>query len=144
VVLGWIENSRIMPDRMLMRAKLDSGAKSNAMHASDMEFFEKDDVQMVRFNLHRDHDEEGSRTITLEREVQRAASIKLRYTPVRDIRPVVLLDFCIAGIVYKAEFTLTNRTDFNYPVLLGRDFLQGRFLIDPNKTYTHRTRCPRS
>ena len=143
LALGWLENMRLMPERMLMKAKLDSGAKSNVIHASDVELFEKDGTDFVRFDVLKDHDDESSERITLEKEILGEVAIKLRYTTERDVRLVVMLDFCMAGQIYQSRFTLTNRSDYNYPVLLGRDFIAGRFLIDSSESYTHRTRCPR-
>jgi len=143
LVLGWIENIRLLPGRSIMKAKLDSGAKSSAMHAEDIEFFEKDGRDMVRFTVLKDHQDPDSERFIYERPLVRAVNIKLRYTSVRDERPAVRLEFCLAGVRHNAVFSLTNRSDFNYPVLLGREFLKHNILVDSSTSFTHRTRCPR-
>jgi hypothetical protein len=143
-VLGWIESLRLMPGRALLKAKLDSGAKSNALHAENIEFFDQDGTQMVRFTVREDHHDPKSARFIYERPLEREVSIKLRRTEQRDARPAVRLEFCMASRMYDALFTLTDRSNFNYPVLLGRDFLKHGIVVDSSATFTQRTRCPRA
>ncbi|HWK55396.1 MAG TPA: RimK/LysX family protein [Hyphomicrobiales bacterium] len=143
-ILGWVENILLLPERLSMKAKLDSGAKSSALHAENIERFEKDGRTMVRFTLREDHRDPHSETVVYERPLVRQVNIKLRNTPARDQRPAVRLEFCIAGERHNTLFTLTNRSGFNYPILLGREFLQHGILVDSSESFTHRARCPRS
>jgi Uncharacterized protein conserved in archaea len=143
-ILGWVENMRLMPGRALLKAKLDSGAKSSALHAEDIEYFEQDGRQMVRFTVRENHRDKNSERFIYERPLVREVAIKLRRTEQRDERPAVRLEFCMAGRMHETLFTLTDRTNFNYPVLLGRDFLQHGIVVDSSTTFTQRTRCPRS
>ncbi|HHX82786.1 MAG TPA: hypothetical protein GX696_07390 [Pseudomonadaceae bacterium] len=143
-VLGWLLNIRVYPDGLLMRAKLDSGARSSAMHAEDIEVFEDDDGrQMVRFVVLDEHDDPDSDAMSLVLPLEREVNIKLRYTDDADARPVVKMEFCMAGKRHTALLSLTDRSNFNYPVLLGREFLKTAYLIDPSESFTHRTGCPR-
>ncbi len=145
LVLGWLENIRLYPGGMIMRAKLDSGALSNAIHAENIETFEgSDGRRMASFTILKDHTDPDSERLDLVLPIEREVNIKLRYTSVRDERPMVRLEFCIAGIRQAALFSLTERTDFLYPVLLGREFLRERIIIDPSETFTHRTGCRRA
>lgn len=142
-VLGWVENVRLYPDRMLMKAKLDPGARSSAIHAEDIEEFMQDDRRMVRFTILKDHDAPSSDRIVMERPLVREVNIKLRNTDRRDQRLAIRLEFCLAGERHNTLFTLTNRSNFNYPILLGRQFLSDRILVDSSQSFTHKTRCPR-
>lgn len=145
LVLGWLENIRMYPGGMIMRAKLDSGARSNAIHAENIDTFDgADGRRMVSFTILKDHDNPDSERIDLVLPIEREVNIKLRYTSVRDERPMVNLEFCIAGIRHTALFSLTERSDFLYPVLLGREFLKEHVIIDPSETFTHRTGCRRA
>jgi hypothetical protein len=145
LVLGWLENIRIYPGGMIMRAKLDSGARSNAIHAENINTFEGEDGRrMVSFTILKDHSDTDSERLDLVLPIEREVNIKLRYTSVRDERPMVNLEFCISGIRHAALFSLTERTDFLYPVLLGREFLKEHVIIDPSETFTHRTGCRRA
>jgi hypothetical protein len=142
IVLGWVENMRLLPQRMLVKAKLDPGARSSAIHAEDIEEFDKDGRRMVRFTILRQHDDADSERIVMERPLVREVNIKLRNTEgERDERLAVRLEFCLAGERYNTLFTLTNRDNFNYPVLLGRQFLRNKILVDSGESFTHRTNC---
>jgi hypothetical protein len=141
VIRGWLEHIRLMPLDHRVRAKLDSGAKSNAIHAESIERFERDGVPMARFKLRLTHNDSKSETITFESPIVREVNIKLRNTTAVDSRLAVKLDFCMAGERHTGVFTLADRSGFNYPVLLGRDFLQNRVLIDSSQTFLHNARC---
>jgi hypothetical protein len=145
VVMGWLQNVRMYPGGMLMKAKLDSGALSNAIHAENIDVFEQEGQLMVSFTLLKDHQDPNSQSLQFELPVEREVAIKLRQTSNRDIRPVVMLGICMAGEMHEVLFSLTARADFNYPVLLGRNFLKNHVLIDSSETFTHRTTgCPRN
>jgi hypothetical protein len=144
VVLGWVQNIRLLPSRMLMKAKLDSGAKSNAIHAENVEQFMKDGKEMVRFTILKEHDDPDSEAVEMERPLVREVNIKIRNTEERESRLAVRLEFCLAGEIYNTVFTLANRSNFNYPLLLGRDFLKNKILVDSSQSFTHRVECPRS
>lgn len=144
LVVGWLLNIRVYPGGHLMKAKLDTGARSNAMHAEDIAFFDADDgTRMVRFTLLDDHDDPDSERWVFERPVEDQVNIKRRLTSRTEERPVVELEFCMAGVRHTGVFSLTDRSNFNYPVLLGRDFLKDDYLVDPGESFTHRTDCRR-
>lgn len=143
IVLGWLENIRLLPSNWPMKAKLDSGAKSNAIHAEDIEVFEEDGRRMVRFTVLRDHSDPASRRRMVERPVVGEVAIKVRNSRKREERLVVRLEFCLAGERHNALFTLADRGNFNYPVLLGRDFLRGKVFIDSSESFTHKASCLR-
>jgi hypothetical protein len=141
VMLGWLESVRILPWNFRVRAKLDTGARTSAIHATDIEQYEEEGEPMVRFKLQVDHDDEDSRTITVEKPLVREVAIKLRNTDRTDERPAVRLDFCLGGRRYEGTFTLTDRGRFNYAVLIGRHFMEGRITVDPAETFTIKPDC---
>lgn len=145
IVLGWVENMRLLPQRMLLKAKLDPGARSSAIHAENIEEFEKDGRRMVRFTILREHDNPDSERLVLERPLVREVNIKMRPGEAGGGGPqerlAVRLEFCLAGERYNTLFSLTNRDNFNYPVLLGRQFLSNRILVDSGESFTQRTNC---
>ena len=132
-VLGWAEHAILQPWGRKLKARLDTGANTASLHATDIEEFEKNGDDWVRFEFdHEDHDE-----IEIERPV-------VRYIRIieEDRRPVVELDFCLNETRYTAEFSLTDRGSLTYPMLLGRRFLAGVALIDPAKRYLAEPDCP--
>ena len=141
--LGWLERIRLQPWDIVLKAKLDTGAKSAAIHATDIERFEKDGRQWVRFKLWLNHRDPGSETISVEKPLARDVKIKLRGTDKSQSRPSVKMEFCLGGKRFQALFTLTNRERFNYPVLLGRRFLTDIAVIDPAARYNTDPTCPK-
>jgi len=53
--LGWLERVRLQPWDIVVKAKLDTGAKTAAIHATDLEYFDKEGKPWVRFKLSLDH-----------------------------------------------------------------------------------------
>jgi hypothetical protein len=133
VIMGWIEGVVFVPWGLELEAKLDSGATTSSLHAKEVEQFEKEGKDWVRFivDIGEDGEKEG---IRIERPLVRDVQIR-RHEGKPDERPVVKLEFCLNGKNYEAEFSLVDRGKFNYPVLLGRRFLKKIALIDPRQTH---------
>lgn len=142
--LGWLERVRLQPWDMVVKAKLDTGAKTAAIHATDIEYFDKEGQAWVRFRLSLDHRDPAAETLLVEKRLERDVKIKLRGTEKTSLRPGVKLEFCMGDKRYQALFTLTNREKFNYPVLLGRRFLAELAVIDPAAKYNTTPTCPPS
>ena len=123
-----------------LRAKLDSGALTSSIHGTNKTIFKRDGERWLRFDFHW---QKKSRDLwfgpyTIEAPLSRKVKIKDHEDEARK-RPVVYLDLAIAGECHKVEFSIVDRSGFNYPVLLGRRFLAGEVLIDPRKTFTKAT-----
>lgn len=142
ITLGWLERIRVDGADLLLRAKLDTGAKTASIHATDIERFERGGERMVRFKLWLDHRDPNSQTITVEKPLARDVTIKLRGTAKNAERASVKLQFCLGGRRYESLFTLVNRAKFNYPVLLGRRFLAKLATIDPAAKFRTEPTCP--
>lgn len=141
-VLGWLEAGLVYPGGARVIMKLDSGAKTSSIHAEDIEVFEKKDKKWVRFRFDTtyDDDEDQRYDISIERPMVREVVIK-RHKKKSQSRPVVNLEICIAGKRHKGEFSLVDRSRFNYPVLLGRRLLSDLTVIDPAETFTSEPDC---
>jgi hypothetical protein len=137
LILGWVERVVIETADFEMRAKLDSGALTSSIHATDIERFEKDGQEYVRFTLHAEQGDEGQ---VIEKPLSRNVRIK-RHGVESQRRPVVKLAFCIGGESRKAEFSLVDREHFIYPVLLGRRVLSEVALVDSAETYLSGHAC---
>lgn len=120
-------------------AKLDTGAQTASLSARDIERFKRDGKSWVRFYLAIDE----AHAQPIELPLHRISKIKRRagdfdpeeektYTP----RPVVELDLCMGKAKRSIEVNLTDRTAFQYPLLIGSDALT-RFeaLVDPSLKY---------
>lgn len=139
---GWLQSVRLEPHRLRMRAKLDTGAKSNALHARDIELFTQAGVRRVRFHLFEDHVEQSGKKLIYDLPVKRTVRVKRRGDLPSDERVTVSVSFCLDGELERAEFSLYDRSNFNYAILLGRSFLAGRFLVNSAETFVLGSDCP--
>jgi len=140
VIAGWVEKISLIDPPYLLKAKLDTGAKTSSIHAENIELFKRDGKRWVRFTLVLNVDDEKTETFVLEKSRERRVKIK-EHDGGYSRRPVVEIDICFNGRPYPVEFTLVDRSEFIYPVLLGRGFLAGVAVIDPGVTFLTQARC---
>lgn len=141
VMAGWLEPVYLseLPQHRI-KAKLDTGAKTSSINARDIESFTRNGKPWVRFELVLKGIRGKTRTIALERPRLRSVLIK-EHNGKPGKRPVVTLELCFSGTPHQIEFTLADRSEFNYPVLLGRRFLAGIAVVDPQATYVTEPDC---
>ncbi len=133
---GWIEEVMISPGNLRLQAKLDTGANSSSIHAENISSFTQKGETWVRFDL---VNGEG-KPVTLERKVHRTVKIK-RHKQKSSERPVVLLGICVGDHLEKTEVNLSDRSNYKYPVLIGRMFLSGAFMVDPSSKHLLELSC---
>jgi hypothetical protein len=133
-IIGWREWVAL-PDLGIpaLKAKIDTGARTSALHALHIEEFRKGSTQWVRFHI---QPQQGSRNAIIE-----AVAPLQEYRGVRssngqlERRPVIVTTISLMGYYWQAEVTLSNRTEMGFRMLLGREALAGRFGIDPGRSY---------
>lgn len=141
-ILGWIEWVYLQPSGLKSKAKLDTGAKTSSLHARNIQHFEKDGEDWVRFQFSSNprlkkrlyEPGKSKKVVSVEAPLVRHALIKQHKNKSTE-RPVVLITFSLADQQYQSEFTLTDRGKFNYPILLGRSFLRDVAIVDPGHTF---------
>ncbi|MFC0667101.1 ATP-dependent zinc protease [Azotobacter chroococcum] len=125
--------------KLEVAAKLDTGAETASLSARDITRFKRNGETWVRFYLAID----DSHAHPIERPLARVSKIKRRsgdYDPAESktytARPVVELDFCMGETLRTIEVNLTDRSAFQYPLLIGSEAL-ARFgaLVDPSIKY---------
>jgi len=109
-------------------AKIDTGARTSAIHCHEIYSSEKDGKKVVHFKLldpsHPDYnDKEYFFEDFHEKRVKSSSG------HVED-RFVIKTKIKIFNKVYTTEFTLTNRKEMTFPILLGRKLLKKRFIVD--------------
>ena len=116
-----------------VHVKIDTGATTSAIHGEVEKVFFENGLQMVRFVVrYGTLQMPRSKTVDAELlEYRRVKSSNGHYSR----RPVVLTHASIGGLVWAIELTLANRETMGMPMLLGRQSLKNRFLVDPGKTY---------
>lgn len=135
-VVGWVERVAIFPGDLVVRARIDTGAKTASLNCGCINRFKRNGHEWVRFTV---VNSKGN-SISLEREVLRTVAIR-RHFGATQKRPVIRLGLCLAGVYKEVDVNLVDRSGFNYQMLIGRNFLKEGFLVDPARTYLSSPRC---
>ena len=132
--LGWREWIGL-PDWgvVFLKAKVDTGARTSSLHAFDLEPFDRDGREWVRFEIHPWQRTTDDATLA-EAEVAAWRPVRSSSGKVDD-RPVVHTTLAIAGIAVDAEVTLTRRDEMGFRMLIGREAIRDRFVVDPGVSY---------
>ena len=112
-------------------ARIDSGAETSSLNAISHTIFERDGERWVSFVVPMENGEE----VTLERPLVRTVLIKQKNNKESIRRPVVMMKVRIADIDRIIEMTLADRAGFEYPVLIGRNFLKDMAIVDVSHAY---------
>lgn len=138
---GWVEKVTIEPSwGPEVKAKLDTGALTSSMQAEDIEEFQKDGEDWVRFEVEVEDEASGEVVSkTFEREIKR--NLILSGAGGEDRRPAVLMTICLGGEYYEEQFSLRDRDGLIYPVLLGRRSIQDLGPVDVTRTFTQDADC---
>lgn len=116
-----------------IKAKVDTGARTSALHAFDVHEMIRDGAPWVRFGVHPDQH-------STDQEIWCEAPI-LDKRVVRDSggheqeRPVIKTPIRLGDSSWEIEMTLTNRDNMGFRVLLGRTAIRGRYLVDAGRSY---------
>lgn len=130
----WVWLPDLLPDSAdAVKAKIDTGARTSAIHAWDLEPFERDGTAWIRFSLHpRQNDDahvvQAEAPLVEEREVRSSNGEVER-------RAVVETTLVIGDERFPIEMTLTKRDQMGFRMLLGRTAMDGRLLVDPGSSY---------
>lgn len=139
-VYGWVEKAQLVPWGVTLKAKLDTGALTSSLHATDIERFKKDDESWVRFKV-RVEDQRTGKMVDKQFERPLYRKLKVSGAGGSDERPVVLLDVCMDHTIYEEQFSLRDRGDMLYPLLLGRRTLKHLGVIDVSETFLNDPEC---
>ena len=134
LVIGWREWVK-MPDLHVenIKAKIDTGAKTSAIHAENIKFIKRKGRDLVKFDIYPlQKNKTKKNTATAElfdmRQV-RSSNGQM------EKRPVIITDIELDGEKWPIEMTLTKRDVMGFRMLLGRQAFQGRYLIDVEKSF---------
>ncbi len=136
-IVGWVERAVLLDPLVKLKAKLDSGAETSSLDVEVIKKFRKGGKRWVRFRL---RDRETGKDHVIVRERVRTVAI-VQHNGDRQARPVVKMDICIAGRILETDVSLIDRSEFNYPLLLGRTVLSEFALIDPGNTFLSEPDC---
>jgi hypothetical protein len=127
----WVALPALGVDRI--KAKLDTGARSSAVHAWDIAPHAVDGETWVAFTLHPLQRNDRVRKECLARVVDR------RYVTNsgggRERRYVIETLLRIGELEWPIELTITNRDEMGFRMLIGRTAMTGRLIVDPSRSY---------
>lgn len=140
-MIGWREWI-FLPELLDLpiNAKVDTGARTSAIHAFDVRTFDEDGEPWVEFRLHpvqrqRHPDTRCVARVLDQRHVTSSSGHK-------QLRIVIATTALIGGVRWPIELTLTDRDQMGFRMLLGREGLRRRFVVDPAKSYRLSGRSP--
>lgn len=140
-ILGWREWIGL-PDLGVpaIKCKIDTGARSSALHTFQIEAFSRAGHDWVRFGVH-PHQRDASTEVWCE-------------APVLDVRNVtdsgghtaeryfIATRVRVGSALLPLELSLTSRDTMLFRMLLGREAMRGRFLVDPGASFVASRRAP--
>ena len=133
-VIGWREWLAIPTlgiDRI--KAKIDTGARTSAIHAYDLEPYREAGAPWVRFTVH-----------PLQRNNKLVLACAAPVIDQRDVtsstgqtesRYVVEVEIAMGGETWPVEMTLAARDEMGFRMLLGRTAVEGRMIVDPDRSF---------
>ncbi len=116
-----------------VKAKVDTGARSSSLHAFNVRVVRRGGKQMVQFEV---HPLQRSTARTIHAEAVLAEYRRVRTSGGHEtIRPVVITTVELLGCRWPIEITLATRDTMGFRMLLGRQAVRGKFLVDPGRSY---------
>jgi hypothetical protein len=126
-IVGGVETLYLVPMKMPFHVRMDTGAETSSLDAQNIRPFERDGEKWVSFDV---VNRKNNEKYHFEKPLKRKTTI-IR-TGEKERRYVVHMDIKMGNEVINAEFTLNDRSRFDYQVLIGRNIINGRFIIDPS------------
>ncbi|MCC2615294.1 ATP-dependent zinc protease [Aestuariibacter halophilus] len=133
-VVGALEVCNL-PDLAIegLHIRVDTGAATSSLHVDNLEEFERDGKLWVSFDIHPDiHN--VAEIVRREARVKDIRKVKSS-TATRERRYVIDTTIIMAGLKWTIQLTLTDRSEMTYLMLLGRQAMEGRLVVDPGAEY---------
>lgn len=116
-----------------IKAKIDTGARTSALHAYELSEFTRDDAEWVRFIVHPWQQNESDEVL-VELPIFDRRTVKSSSGHAEE-RITVKIPIVLVGQEVDAEVTLTNRDEMGFRMLIGREALEHGFVVDPAASY---------
>ncbi len=127
----WVTLPRFCSSQI--KAKVDTGAKTSSLHARDLTFVERSGETLARFKLSPTvQSTDGSAVVTapvIDFRTVRSSNGQA------ERRPVVRTELRLGDERFEIDLTLTSRSSMGHRMLLGRRVLEGRFWVDPGRSF---------
>jgi hypothetical protein len=116
-----------------IKAKLDTGARTSAIHAFDVEAYERDGERRVRFSIHPIQKDD---TVSIACD-EKLVDIRAVSNPGRrsEKRYIIRTELSLGGESWPIDLSLTDRDEMGFRLLIGRTAMHGRLLVDPERSF---------
>lgn len=136
-IIGWREHVALPQLGVKsIKAKVDTGARSSSIHAFDIQSFERDGIPWVKFSIY-PKQRSSEKAITAEAPVLDIRQIRSSTGQVQQ-RYVILTVIELMGQSWPIELTLACREEMGFRMLLGRQAIRGRMIVDPQRSFCSR------
>lgn len=116
-----------------IKAKIDTGARTSAIHAFDIEAVERDGRPWARFAIH-PWQHTSADEVVVEAPLLGERRVRSSSGAVGK-RPVIATTMVLAGLSVPIEVTLTRRDEMGFRLLIGREALRRAYVVDPARSY---------
>jgi hypothetical protein len=131
VTIGTVEDVLLLPWRVKLPARIDTGAAKSSLDARELKVHE----DRAEFKLPRTY---GG----LQLDLRIIEWRHVRTPEGLERRPIVELEICLGSKRIRTLVNLTDRSMVKYPLILGRNFLKENFLVDVKRRRTAKPNCP--
>lgn len=134
ITLGWREWVQL-PELGLVdiKAKVDTGARTSALHAFEVTPFEENGRRRVEFRMH-PNQRDSDTVVVCVADVVDQRSVKDSGGHAEE-RWVIKTPITVGEMTWPVEITLTSRDDMMFRMLLGRTAMKGHAIVDPARSY---------
>jgi len=126
-IVGLREQALVAGLDIVMQARISTGVSNSVLDARNIQMFERSGEEWVRFTVYNPTTKEPH---VLERKRVRFQTVTSSGGATSDRRPVVEMRFTIGKLAQKGEFVLADRSNSEYPLLVGRNLLRDVMLVD--------------
>jgi hypothetical protein len=116
-----------------LHVRVDTGAATSSLHVDNIEEFSRGGKDFVSFDLHPDIHNVDS-VIRTTSPVEGTKTVKSSSADTEQ-RVVITTNIRLAGREWPIKLTLTNRSEMTYMMLMGREAMEGRIIVDPEFDY---------
>ncbi|WP_193754347.1 RimK/LysX family protein [Microbulbifer sp. Q7] len=135
LVLGSEEFFTIEPGGVRLRSLVDTGAATSSLSVLELTPFERDGSNWVRFKL---SDGSDAAPKKIELPIKRHVRVA-RPGFDRQRRPVVTMSLTVGEVTHMVEVNLVERSEFEFPLLVGRNFLKDAAVVDVSRKQVQTT-----
>ncbi|TDQ81767.1 ATP-dependent zinc protease family protein [Sphingobacterium yanglingense] len=113
-----------------IESKIDTGAETSVLHCEDFEIIEKEGHRFINCHIKPHLEEEEILTLTFPVHRERVVKSSFGQT---ETRHIFLTKIRMFDQLFDIKLSLRDRSSMSYPMLLGRNFISGKFLVDVSK-----------